>query len=287
MDTILDRLVAEAKKHHPDLMFRVLEIGALDVGEKEGFYRVLSDFPGSQIFGFEVDESVCEDMNTRAPDGLRYFPSALGTTEETRPFFVTNHPMCSSLYEPNEPYLQLFNNLEVAYTKHKSELDTQSVDAFLASNALPCIDFVKIDIQGAELDVFKGAKSALESVLMIVTEVEFVRLYKDQPLFGDVCQFLEQHGLMFHKFLGLAGRTLRPIVLNNNKNHASQHMWSDAIFVKNILNAEHLSSEQLFKLSYLAAIYGSLDFSFFFLRQHDLRFGTQSVNAFQLQNTPA
>ena len=125
MDTVLDRLVAEAKTHHPNLEFRMLEVGALDVGHKEGFYRVLSDFPGSQILGFEVEETVCDEMNAKAPEGLRYFPTALGSADETRAFFETNHPMCSSLYEPNEAYLRLFNNLEVAYTKNNIE-DGQS-----------------------------------------------------------------------------------------------------------------------------------------------------------------
>ena len=63
------------------------------------------------------------------------------------------------------------------------------------------VDFIKIDIQGAELDVFKGGVDTLKDVVAIVSEVEFIPHYIDQPLFGDVCSFLTEKGFMFHKFL--------------------------------------------------------------------------------------
>ena len=75
---------------------------------------------------------------------------------------------------------------------------------FLKDQKIETIDFIKIDIQGAELDVFRGAVNNLKSVLMIISEVEFIHHYVNQPLFGDVCSFLDNNNLMFHKFLGLA-----------------------------------------------------------------------------------
>ena len=92
-----------------------------------------------------------------------------------------------------------------------------------------------MDIQGAELDVLKGAAKSIENVLTIVSEVEFIPIYNEQPLFGDVCTFLNSKNIMFHKFLGLSGRSLIPVILENNVNFPTQHMWSDAVFIKNIL----------------------------------------------------
>ena len=62
------------------------------------------------------------------------------------------------------------------------------------------IDFLKVDIQGAELDVFKGSRETLKEILMIVSEVEFIEQYIDQPLFGDVSSFLKDFDFMFHNF---------------------------------------------------------------------------------------
>ena len=63
---------------------------------------------------------------------------------------------------------------------------------------------------------------------------EFLPIYNEQPLFGDVCTFLSSKNIMFHKFLGLSGRSLKPVILKNNINFPTQHMWSDAVFIKNI-----------------------------------------------------
>ena len=53
-----------------------------------------------------------------------------------------------------------------------------------------------------------GGVGTLTDVVAIASEVEFIPLYIDQPLFGDVCAFLAKHDFMFHKFLGLCGRFL-------------------------------------------------------------------------------
>ena len=46
-------------------------------------------------------------------------------------------------------------------------------------------------------------------------------------------------------------------------------MWSDAIFIKQIEKIQTLSNEKLLKLSLLAAVYNSLDLTFFCLSIYD------------------
>jgi FkbM family methyltransferase len=273
--TVLAQLVSIILAESPELKFTIMEIGALQIeGNPEPFYPLLDLFPGSHIIGFEVDEDLCNQMNAKAKAGVRYYPNALGEKNERRDFYITNHPMCCSLYEPNQALISLYNNFEVAYLKRKGVIDTVSMDYFARENGVSEIDFIKIDIQGAELDVFKGGVEALKSVLALVCEVEFISHYVEQPLFGDVCTFLDQHQLMFHKFLGLAGRALKPIVINNDPNLPSQHIWSDAVFVRHIQAIQNLSAQQLLKLSVLAAVYGSPDLSYYCLAHYDMKNGT-------------
>ncbi len=59
---------------------------------------------------------------------------------------------------------------------------------------------MKLDIQGGELAVLEGADKTLDQCLGLEIEVEFVRIYKDQPLFGDICAFLETKDLEFIDF---------------------------------------------------------------------------------------
>jgi hypothetical protein len=114
-------------------------------------------------------------------------------------------------------------------------------------------------------------------VVAIVTEVEFIHHYEHQPLFGDVSAFLAEQGLAFHSFLGMAGRALKPAILNNDPNFPSQHIWTDALFLKDLMQLDAFSSDQLLKQAVLASVYGALDVSLYCLMEYDRRLGTQTA----------
>ena len=272
MNKILQLTVDLIKDINIDICFTLLEVGAVKISEEEEpFYELLDYFPSSKIVGFEIDKEVCDKMNLSARDGVKYYPHALGEFNESKELYITNHPMCSSLYKPNENLISLYHNFEAAYLKSKTTIETITLDNFLETNNIGSLDFIKIDVQGAELDIFRGGKKALKDVLKIVCEVEFIHHYENQPLFGDVCKFLNGYDLMFNKFLGMAGRSLRPIVFNSDKNFASQHIWSDAIFIKHVQKISKLSDKKLLKLSLLAAVYESLDLTHYCLSRFDER----------------
>jgi FkbM family methyltransferase len=275
MSETLRKLVDTINPNKSNLNFTLLEIGAAIVTDnKEPFYQLLEYFPSSKIIGFEIEKDVCEKMNANAAKGVKYYPYALGKANEKRNLYITQHPMCSSLYKPNESLISLYNNFEVAYLKNQTEVETISLDYFVDQNKIGAIDFIKIDVQGAELDIFKGGKKTLENVLKIICEVEFIPHYENQPLFGDVCNYLDKYDLMFNKFLALSGRALKPIMLNNNPNLASQHIWTDAIFIHHVQKIQNLSDEKLLKLSLLACVYQSLDLTFYCLSHFDKRNAT-------------
>ena len=275
MNKVLEILVEYIKFTNIKINFTIIEVGALQIhNKKEPFYELLDYFPSSKIIGFELEKEVCEKMNFVSSKGVKYYPYALGKANEKRKLYITQHPMCCSLYKPNEKLIKLYNNFEVAYLKEETEIDTISLDYFIENHDVDNIDFIKIDVQGAELDIFKGGSKALKNVLKIVCEVEFIQHYENQPLFGDVCNYLSQHDLMFNKFLGLAGRALKPLVVNNNPNQPSQHIWSDAVFIRHIQKIHNLSDAQLIKLSLLACVYFSLDLTFYCLSEYDKRNST-------------
>jgi FkbM family methyltransferase len=278
----LENFIELIKKFDEYLKFEIVEIGAHPHGaQQERFHALLDFFPDSKIHAFEIDEEECIKLNKIAKDGLKFYPYALGDKEEKRKLYETNHPMCSSLYKPNEKLLKLFNNLSVAYLKKITEVNTISLDTFIKREKIESIDFIKMDIQGAELDVLKGAERSLKNVLTIVSEVEFLPIYNEQPLFGDVCTFLSSKNIMFHKFLGLSGRSLIPVILKNNVNFPTQHMWSDAVFIKNILKIDELNNSQLLKQTIFSYLYGSPDLSYFCLINYDKKNKTNLAELFK------
>lgn len=270
-----EKLVEIIRETKVNCIFNLLEIGAAKTGKtKEPFYKILDYFPHSKIIGFEIDKRVCDKMNSEASEGIKYYPYALGKANEKKKLYNTQAPMCTSLYKPNEKLISLYNNLDFAYLKNETEIETITLDNFISKNSIDNLDFIKIDTQGSELDIFNGGKNSLKNVIKIICEVEFVPIYEDQPLFGDVNKFLNENGFMFNKFLGLSGRALKPLILNKDLNKASQHMWSDAVFIKNIEVIQNLSDDKLLKLSILSAAYFSMDLSFFCLSIYDRRYSS-------------
>ena len=275
----LDRVAALCRRVGeavPGLRFTMLEVGALPLGEggAEPFYQLLDGFPGSRVIAFETDQQLCERLNAGARPGLRYYPVALGRRDEMRTFYETRHPACASLYEPDEQMFGKYHHLDVAGLKAKRSIQTIDLDSFAAREQIGSVDFIKIDVQGAELDVFQGGAEVLQGVVFIVGEVGFIPLYKQQPLYGDVNTHLSGCGFMFHRFLGLEGRTIQPVVLNNDPLFATQHMWSDALFIRDLDRLEALEPHKVVKLGVLAYLYGSVDVAYYCFNYYDDRHRT-------------
>jgi hypothetical protein len=57
---------------------------------------------------------------------------------------------------------------------------------------------LKIDVQGFELSVLKGATETLSKCAFVYVECSETELYVGQALYRDVAGFLEQHGFMQH-----------------------------------------------------------------------------------------
>ncbi|HZH08353.1 MAG TPA: FkbM family methyltransferase, partial [Lautropia sp.] len=159
--------------------------------------------------------------------------------------------LTGSLYPPNSALLQKFQNLaEVVTPVGTHSVTTTRIDDVAE---IEDVDFVKIDIQGGELAVFRNATKALAKTLVIQTEVEFVELYKGQPLFADVDTFLRGAGFQLHAFNGFGSRAFKPIIVNNNVNAGvRQILWSDAIYVRDWMSLDGLDPVKLRKYAVLA-----------------------------------
>jgi 2-O-methyltransferase len=81
--------------------------------------------------------------------------------------------------------------------KKKISVPTITIDAWAEKNSIDHVDFLWLDTQGSELSILKSAPRVLKTVKAMLLEVEFVELYKDQPLFADVKTWLEANGFKF------------------------------------------------------------------------------------------
>lgn len=71
---------------------------------------------------------------------------------------------------------------------------TRRLDALAAQMHLPPPDLIKLDVQGAELDVLAGAGALLQQCSAIIAEISFLSYNENAPLFADVVAGLGKHG---------------------------------------------------------------------------------------------
>lgn len=251
----------------------VLDIGAML--ESEDRYAGLVAQGLARVTGFEPDPVQFQKLSARQGP-YRYLPYFLGTGGAAT-FHVTRYPGCSSLYEPDPAVIDLFTSIGASAGGNFHVVETLPVLTRRLDDIadIDGADLIKVDVQGAELDVLRHGVKVLTSALVVECEVEFVALYKDQPLFGEVCVFLAKQGFVLHKLVDVAGRCLRPFVLNNNPfAPMSQVLFADAVFIRDFTRLDHFTNDELLKLAaILHEVYFSYDVAVYLLREYDRRTG--------------
>jgi FkbM family methyltransferase len=251
---------------------KIVDIGAMSLGEDMDPYSRLANATPCDVYGFEPVVAEFEKLRASAKPGRHYLPYFIGDGS-ARTFYECNFPMTSSLFEPNTALLAKFQNLEELVRVQKTyPVETTRLDDI---PELEGTDFLKVDVQGAELLVFEGAAKLLDHALVVHTEVEFVPLYKDQPLFSDIDAHLRSKGFSLHR-LGQTGRTFKPLIFMNDVNAAlSQVLWGDAVYVRDFMSFDGLSGQTLLKMAtILHENYRSVDLAAVALASCDRQLGT-------------
>ena len=226
MHDIIDLIENQTRMPKP---IRITDIGAMNIGASER-WQGLIDRGYATLVGFEPQAEECARCNDEAGPGSLYIPAALGDGARW-PFHQCRYGATSSIYEPNIDFVsQFFGLAELMEVIETSEIKTRRLDDIEETRET---DFLKIDVQGAELIILENAVETLKQVSIIQTEVNFVPLYKDQPFFAEVDQFLRSQGFMLHTILSAGRRALRPLIINNSEMEGlNQLLWGDAVYVR-------------------------------------------------------
>ncbi|MBX3378023.1 MAG: FkbM family methyltransferase [Phycisphaeraceae bacterium] len=257
-------------------MIDVVDVGAMMLEGQPPFYQPLVDSGLARVVGFEPVIAECEKLNAKAGPNQRHLPYFVGDGSE-RTFYLTNTAMTSSLYEPNTRLLSRFQALEeLTRTVETSRVQTRRLDDM---PEITNIDFIKIDVQGAELDVIRGGRARISGAVAVQAEVEFAPMYKDQPLFADVDRELRGMGFALHSFTSMSGRAFKPFADPRNPfKPMRQHLWADVLYVKDFDNLGALTKEQLLKLAIvLHEVYHSWDLANLVLANYDAKAGDFSA----------
>ena len=145
---------------------------------------------------FEPDQrSFLELKNS----GLEVIDKALWSETTQKEFYLTKKLQTSSMYVPNRAYLDLFPDSKRYDIVKTTKVEVTELDNLVDIHNQP--HFLKLDIQGAELEVLKGSVNTLKNVLGLEVEINFKEIYKKIPLANDVEKFLYSQGFVLNDFL--------------------------------------------------------------------------------------
>jgi FkbM family methyltransferase len=246
---------------------KIVDVGAMSLGEGTDAYSSLTSATLCEVYGFEPGAEALAKLKASAKPRHHYLPYFIGDGS-ARTFYECNFNMTSSLFEPNMDLLLKFQNLgELVQVQKTHAVETRRLDDI---PELDGADFVKVDVQGAELMVFEGAARILDNALVVDAEVQFVPLYKGVPLFGEIDSYLRSKGFLLHR-LTQAGRTFKPLVFMNDVNAMlSQVLWGEAVYVRDFMQFDQLSGVALLKLAtILHEAYRSVDMAALALASYD------------------
>ncbi|MEF3169070.1 MAG: FkbM family methyltransferase [Deltaproteobacteria bacterium] len=124
---------------------------------------------------------------------VTFFPVALSEKGGVRHLHITRHRGASSLLAPLPEVGRGFCRTQYTTVDKKIPIDTVPLGEFVEKQGLKDLVFLKIDVEGLELEILRSARKLLENDLLVVrAEVAFFPTRAGQPLFCDIVGFLQQ-----------------------------------------------------------------------------------------------
>jgi FkbM family methyltransferase len=170
---------------------------AFDVGANKGDWTraSLAIRPGLAVTAFEPDPAMCAAFLANGfPKNVICENEGLGAKREKRTFYVNpGNPGMNSFVKRSR-----FGENELV--QKAVALDT--VDAYCAEHGIQKIDFMKVDVEGFEMDVLRGAQGMIRKKAVSIIQFEYGGTYLDSHAsLKDAFMFFKEAGYVFYKLL--------------------------------------------------------------------------------------
>lgn len=245
-----------------------------DVGVRFGFDRSWDIFSDQCLqVGFEPDVEECariraeysERISQRLPRE-RVENVALWDSVGRKTLYIMKDLDVASCFPPNKAFFSRFPDPSPMEVIKTAKIKTTTLDTYCEQSDIN-FDVLKLDVQGAELRVLKGAiKQLKHSALAVITEVGFVELYLGQPLFAEVDRFMRTQGFILFD-LDIRRWRRKNLPPNFDGIRIGQTIWADALYLKDfccdknqLLNTD-LNRLELIKLAALAEYFSLPDYA--------------------------
>jgi FkbM family methyltransferase len=145
-----------------------------DIGAHLGIYSVLMARKGCTVYAFEPNKNIFKNLQQTAM--RHHFIAhnlALSDFEGTADFFVPKEATMGSLVQwtdaedivttHHQKYADSGRLDEIAGDVTRTSCEVRTLDSFVEENKLPLPDFIKLDVEGSEIRVFRGGRKSIEA----------------------------------------------------------------------------------------------------------------------------
>lgn len=167
----------------------VIDVGAY-VGNVSQALQHL--FPEAKIYAFDPIEENCKKIKEKDTLGKIIVENvAVSDKNGEAEFYINN-------YRPTSSLLPFENQFQTKFPLAKKvKVKVINLDTYFKNIKVKEMVLLKIDVQGTELQVLKGAKDLLKKVSIIHIETTMDVYYQNQHLFGEVYDFFVQSGFVY------------------------------------------------------------------------------------------
>jgi FkbM family methyltransferase len=226
----------------------ICDVGANPIGRP--IYDSLLEAGLAEVWGFEPHPDAFAKLESGA--GRHWIQAAVGAPGAAT-FHAYPASEMSSLYALSEAALDFIGHFKRHLgTETRQPVTLQALDDIAA---LPPVDCLKIDAQGAELQVISHGEAKLAHAVCVIAEMRFYGLYEGEPALGALDLELRRQGFVLHKFLHqkarMIGHSQRKRV--DVRAIGSQAIDGDAVYIRCLENPARWSDAQLAYMVMIAA----------------------------------
>lgn len=204
-----------------------------DVGANDGrtVFRLMRHLPSPRIVAFEPVEStyrtLCEQ--TAGLEGVEAHRLALGSAAGRRTIHLNGRAVLASF----EAGWGEAHGQPAAAGPETEEVEVATVDGFAAVRGFEHIHLLKVDTEGHDLEVLKGAAGRLRAggIDLVQVEAGFPVPGRRQPLLTEIQSYLEAFGYYLHGVFNQC-RAAWPQAGEGRVQPASVLLFCDALFVR-------------------------------------------------------
>jgi FkbM family methyltransferase len=161
----------------------------MDIGANRGqtSKRLARGFPMAEVHCFEPTPASCQVLtkNMQGFSNSRVHALAFGPEKRMARFFLREHHETNSFLRIENTDARHGNNTTI-------EVEMQQLDEYVPRLGWSDVHVLKINAEGYDLEILKGARALLEAgkIHLIFTEMNFKQLYQGQGGFVELHTYL-------------------------------------------------------------------------------------------------